>query len=225
MVSYSLASVVDTGGDVLEIIDVVPNTTVMMEPGVQYLKLSAMAAEKIESNLSSGKRCAVAKGLQTEITPNDILVREAQSDVEFTTVTYRSKIHDLFTNSLLVGNIIMYYKFIELNNKLVSAGYTICNDNREEKYLEIIETGDESLIADLEKYLEIKDLLNILDWKLQQINNFESEASKCETEADAKTVGEKFYNLLLEPTTVVPRYTTLPAIAKVKDESTSGENA
>ena len=104
MVSYSLASVVDTGGDVLEIIDVVPNTTVMMEPGVQYLKLSAMAAEKIESNLSSGKRCAVAKGLQTEITPNDILVREAQSDVEFTTVTYRSKIHDLFTNSLLVGN-------------------------------------------------------------------------------------------------------------------------
>jgi len=49
------------------------------------------------------------------------------------------------------------YGFIVLNNDLVNAGYAITNDNREEKYLAILETGDEALINKLEDYLNYKD--------------------------------------------------------------------
>lgn len=216
MISYSLASVVDTG-DVLEVIDVVPNNTVLLEPGTQYVKLSAVTAEKLEDYLRTGKRCALPKGLIREAWPTDILVREAASDVEFNTVLYRSKIHDLFTESLLVGNIVQYYRFIDINNKLSHMGYYIHNDNREEIYIKIIETNDESLINLLEEYLEIKDILNILDWKMKMMEQFEIESKACETENEAKAVGEKYFNMLNDNNNIpYARYNTLPGVVANK---------
>ena len=41
--------------------------------------------------------------------------------------------------------------------KLADAGYVITDKNREEKYLEILETGNENLIDLLEEYLNAKD--------------------------------------------------------------------
>lgn len=49
------------------------------------------------------------------------------------------------------------YGFMVLNNELNSKGYFIYEDNREETYLKILETGDEELIDKLEKYLNYKD--------------------------------------------------------------------
>lgn len=211
MIFYNLASVIDTG-NVLEVMDVVPNTSILLEPGVQYEKLSATASERIEKHLQNGKRVAIPKGLGREIYPTDLLVKEAQSDVEFNTVVARSKIHDLFTESLLAGNIIQYYKYFEYNNQLAAAGYFITNDNREEKFIEILETGDEKLISILEEYLTIKDTLNIVSWKLDKLTEFEDEAKKIETEDEAIKNGEKYISMLTEPEIVYPRYDSLPKV-------------
>jgi hypothetical protein len=51
------------------------------------------------------------------------------------------------------------FGFNILFNKLVSKGYFITEDNREEKFLEILETEDEELINILEKYLAMYDYL------------------------------------------------------------------
>lgn len=49
--------------------------------------------------------------------------------------------------------------FIVLNNYLMDKGFCITDDNREQKYLEIIETQNEELISKLEEYLESRDTL------------------------------------------------------------------
>lgn len=49
------------------------------------------------------------------------------------------------------------YGFMMLNNELNAKGFAIYEDNREETYLKILETGDDELITKLEDYLNYKD--------------------------------------------------------------------
>jgi len=57
------------------------------------------------------------------------------------------------------SDLVYYVDFIDTNNILNSRGFFITDDNKEEKYLEILETGDEDLIDTLEKFLISKDKL------------------------------------------------------------------
>jgi len=61
-----------------------------------------------------------------------------------------------------VVEMIDYINYIDLNNELNSLGFFITDDNREEKYLEILETGDEHKIDLLEDMLLLKDKLSVL---------------------------------------------------------------
>jgi len=58
------------------------------------------------------------------------------------------------------ADLIYYIDFIDTNNILNSRGFFITDDNKEEKYLEILESGDEDLIDTLEKFLLSKDRLS-----------------------------------------------------------------
>jgi len=69
----------------------------------------------------------------------------------------KSKVNNIFTYSLMATGGLVYFKAMASFAVLASHGYFITEENREEKYLEIINTGDESLIAALEEYLDSYD--------------------------------------------------------------------
>lgn len=56
-----------------------------------------------------------------------------------------------------IPEVFNFVEFIILNNHLIEKGYVITDDNRHEKYLEIVETGDLDLIEKLESFLEARD--------------------------------------------------------------------
>lgn len=56
-----------------------------------------------------------------------------------------------------VPEVFEFVEFIILNNYLIEKGYVITDENRHEKYLEIVETGDLDLIEKLESFLESRD--------------------------------------------------------------------
>jgi predicted DNA binding CopG/RHH family protein len=56
---------------------------------------------------------------------------------------------------------ITMYNFIMSFNRLADKGFFITNENREEKYLEVINSEDEKLLDDLEIYLEAMEELEI----------------------------------------------------------------
>jgi hypothetical protein len=69
----------------------------------------------------------------------------------------KTKVRGILGDDLLTFTLLDYVTFMQLNNTFSSKGIFISEKNKEEKYIEIIETGDESLIEDLEKYITLLD--------------------------------------------------------------------
>ena len=75
----------------------------------------------------------------------------------------RFKFRGIMGEDLLIPKLLDFITLMTLNNKFANLGIFITDQNREECYIKIIELGDESLILDLEKYINIKDSLLIIE--------------------------------------------------------------
>jgi chromatin segregation and condensation protein Rec8/ScpA/Scc1 (kleisin family) len=75
---------------------------------------------------------------------------------------------------------------------MVNAGYAITNENREEKYLEILETGDEKLIAKLEDYLNYKDEIEAVAHIERKFSAFRAELKTTTTADEVKQLESRF---------------------------------
>lgn len=80
----------------------------------------------------------------------------------------KTKLRGILGDDLLTLSLIDFVTFMSLNNKFASKGIFITDNNKEESYIKIIETGDETLITDLEKYLSIKENIEVLEAKKQE---------------------------------------------------------
>jgi hypothetical protein len=54
-----------------------------------------------------------------------------------------------------------FFEMLLANNELHAAGYAITNANREEKYLEVVNSGDEALLDKLKMFLDTYDRLGV----------------------------------------------------------------
>lgn len=99
----------------------------------------------------------------------------------------KTKTRGIMGDDLLIFKLSSFVSFILLHNKFVNHGIFITDDNKEECYIKIIESGNENLITDLEKFIELKDeikeieiqkneYLEIIN-KLQRLQNFNDEES------------------------------------------------
>ena len=69
----------------------------------------------------------------------------------------KTKVRGIMGDNLISFTLIDFVSFMLLNNEFISKGIIITDSNKEECYIKIIETGDENLINNLEKYLTLKD--------------------------------------------------------------------
>mgnify|MGYP005624201711 CR=1 FL=1 len=83
----------------------------------------------------------------------------------------KTKVRGIMGDDLLIFTLIDFVSFMELNNKFASKNIFITETNKEEKYIEIIETGDESLINDLELYITLMDNIKIIQNKKDEYFN------------------------------------------------------
>ena len=83
----------------------------------------------------------------------------------------KTKARGIFGDDLLIFELLDLITFMLLNNKLADKGFFITEENKEEKYIEIIETCDESLIEDLEKYIFLLDKIKILQNKKNEYDS------------------------------------------------------
>ena len=83
----------------------------------------------------------------------------------------KTKARGIFGDDLLIFELLDLITFMLLNNKFANNGFFITDENKEEKYIEIIETCDEQLIEDLEKYIFLLDKIKILQNKKNEYDN------------------------------------------------------
>ncbi len=75
----------------------------------------------------------------------------------------KTKARGIMGDDLLIFKLVDFVSFITLQNKFASQGIFITESNKEQCYIQIIEKGDESLIVDLEKYINLLDSIKTIE--------------------------------------------------------------
>lgn len=106
----------------------------------------------------------------------------------------KTKARGILGDELLIFKLVDFVTFMSLNNKFLEKGIVITDNNKEEAYIKIIETGDEELITSLEKYLTIKDEIKLIEAQKDEyadiVSKLKTLANKNDTEAVNKIVEE-----------------------------------
>lgn len=125
----------------------------------KVLKLSYNSYQKCSEGLAEGKTVTINKELITdEVLPGDVNVSdEAIDEIETYKKVAMQKINKKMSYVMSTLSALDVLAFTVINNELIAEGYVITNKNREEKYIDIIETDDEELIEKLEEYLVLLD--------------------------------------------------------------------
>lgn len=162
----------------------------------KILKLSYMSHQLIKEALMSGKKVHIQKSaLRTnEVLPGEFTIIDGAENNELENYKESSiiKVRMLVTPELSKISGFTLYGFMMLNNDLSSRGYFITNENREEKYLEILETSDEELIQKLEDYLNYKDEIEHLASLERKFSKFRSEINQASSIEEVKKLEETF---------------------------------
>ena len=79
------------------------------------------------------------------------------------------------------------YNVMMINNELAANGYFITDGNREEKYIDIINSGDEKLITILQSYLEMKDRIDPMWEYYNKVKEFKTNLQNMKTEEEVNT--------------------------------------
>jgi hypothetical protein len=75
----------------------------------------------------------------------------------------KTKARGIMGDDLLIFKLVDFVSLMMLNNKFLSKGIVITDTNKEECYIKIIESGDDSMIVDLEKYITLKDDIKLIE--------------------------------------------------------------
>ena len=85
----------------------------------------------------------------------------------------------------MISNFELYH-FFKLNHYLESKGFFITDENREEKYLEVINSGDAEALEKLSEYLDSLDEFNAIDDIYMRYKEFKDKVKVAKNEQEIK---------------------------------------
>jgi hypothetical protein len=110
------------------------------------------------------------------------LIIENVDQKEMFRMSQVARMRNALSSRIDVFTMFDFFTFNVQATALAASGYFITDDNREEKYLDIVNSGDESLIAALGSYLasydrlkEFSTLKSQMDQVIEDIKNIEDE--------------------------------------------------
>lgn len=150
--------------DKFRVVSVIFSDQIFLSTGQKFVHVGSDTALRIRDSLIGGADVIVSEDKVNEYfnEPTNRLQYEdftisIPDDLENQKRVQLKKYRSYLQYSTASQNVVDFYGFFTSFAKLVSSGYVITDENREEKYLEIINTGDEELIDALENYVECKD--------------------------------------------------------------------
>lgn len=187
---YDVAAVYDNGDNLsVQRVDTYQNS--LMKGDGQYVRISNVAGDMIREALSEYKRVFLPKDVHGELCIKDVVIVDTDG-LEKDRMIFLSDIYRKVDYHLYFASAIDFFDFMNASNELASLGYFITEKNREEKYLEIIESADEDLISMLEVYLENKDKLEKISYVYNKTRKFEKLVIDCKTPEELTQIKEDF---------------------------------
>lgn len=155
---FYIASVLDCG-EYYQVQNVLSNIMQDFINNEKYVKLNNITYTLILKALEQNKVVRIIKDFEVEVLPKDLIIVDTD-ELKNYKLLYLQKARQMVNHQQAVVSGLQMYEFIVINNYLNDKGFFIHDDNREEKYLEILETGDESLIEKLEDYLNAREVID-----------------------------------------------------------------
>ena len=100
----------------------------------------------------------------------------------------KTKARGILGDDLLTFKLVDFVTFMMLNNKFMSKGIAITDNNKEEAYIKIIESGDEDLVNSLEKYLSIRDDIKLIEEKKEEYSKIINKLQRLHDKEDRDAV-------------------------------------
>ena len=97
----------------------------------------------VKDLLASGKKIYVSKTIEHEILPTDLVIEE-QSSLDCKKNIALHDINNLMQQNVLAVGIIDAFDYLTSYMGLLAGGIFICDENREDKYFEVIEKSQEN---------------------------------------------------------------------------------
>jgi hypothetical protein len=142
--------------------------------------------EKLETN-----DVYIPKNYQGRLIKDDVII-VPHDKIEVKRARTIDKGKDILMKKVSLFEIFNSVEFIILNNFFVEKGYVITDNNRQDKYLEIIETGDIELIEKLERFLKCRDDI-MRNYTFHSIfREFRMNLEKAETEEEIDKIWKEF---------------------------------
>ncbi|HLE09653.1 MAG: hypothetical protein A2504_06980 [Bdellovibrionales bacterium RIFOXYD12_FULL_39_22] len=166
----------------------------------QFLSLSHAASKIIADALKKNKHIFIHRPLKHDsVQPDEIKIRSVgNNELQEVKESAIKKIQNVIDLNLAKNTGYVLYRHLCSMNELGDRGYVITESNREEKYLEILETGDEDLISLLENYLNTKEKMLRASYLFQPIKtlsgHINSENSIEEIRRKTENFLTKFYS-------------------------------
>lgn len=175
---YELAVVEDRGTH-WQVTNVTKNTLESLaNRHEKCLKLSYVAYKMMADAIAEGKTITIQKNLMTdEVLPHEMQIispADTKDELQATKDAVMVRARMLLVPEVSKISGLVIYRFTIINNELASKGFFITDANREEQYLAILETGDETLIEKLEEYLNYRDELDKVSFFERRFSKFRS---------------------------------------------------
>ncbi len=189
---FEMASVVDCG-DYYEVEHLTSSLNKDFEMSNKYLGLSPYAAKQIKDAIEDGVIVRVIKDYQNiDVMPSDLIFVRTEEELDLQKRALIIKARQLVTHQQANVSGLMMYQYININNILCDKGFFIHDDNREEVYLKILETGDELLIDKLEIYLNARDEISRSGFLEERYHKLFRDMKSVENIDDATELYSKF---------------------------------
>lgn len=180
-------------GTVYQLNNVIFSEAKYVLPNAKYIALPTEVALKLKNELNNGKIISIEKKIaddpKIKDIPFDSFKIESASTLNQKKSAARARVHQRVSGytALLTGFDML--EFWMISSKLQANGYNVMNDeNKEEVYLSIINTGNEDLISDLERFLEVKDIFDSMMRKYRGLKQYFREVNDCDTEEELEDV-------------------------------------
>lgn len=208
-------------GDWYELVGITYSTALAIDSITKPLKASFLTIQKAKECLKNGEYVTIPKILKfSEVQPGELIIND-QDRLSLKKKSALNEINARMHQSIIGVSLIDAMNFMNNYLKLLNKGYYITDDNREEKYFEIIEQaqsieepvvlkGDYSF-EDEQKYIDDKrnydnaqNTLTILENYLNAYDNLSKIQNVC--------------NILNESKEKIESATTEQEVAIIKDE-------
>lgn len=171
-------------------------------PNDTFIPLPDEIALRIKNEVAQGKQVTVPKKLIDEkknLTLDDFEITSSHDEFGDQKRAFKAKANAKATAYTAMLSALDLYDFFILMTKLSSMGYNVLDEEKkEEVYLDIINTGKEELIDDLERFLEAKDKFDKISRFYNGLREYFREIDACVEPEELETVAREYNGWLSE---------------------------